>query len=475
MCSLLAIDLISKVTTASLVSGRLQEDLKSAIDGLEQLNILLYDTGTNVCLETSNLAVREGCTISLKELKSLAGVSGKHEGPQMTISSLHSARSTKESACLSSPQCNVTIPLLHSRPSEASSHFGSLVARVTCISSGRPSTKSIHGAVQLAETLSRNHAQQLREFVSLVISLLFRPWDNSGPPPPISTRSSPLSTHPRSTPAINYQQNEHQQQCTSIFFTALAPLASNGIQLPGPLPIVSLLTLEFQNSSLEAEFHSWKAECMRNQDVWSLFACFTAIIASVPAATPLSQLLQVGAIVVAAAAMALLATKMQSSSNSNSSLAFYRENRDKMLLTSSLCITAGVYLTGGGVILYNQIFALVAVLLPVRLRWHVAQLSLVLVWRIISTTSVLSAPLCLLRLFSGVVLAPFILAYVVECVARRGFLSRQALVAAAANGEARAQAEYDDDYEDEVDLYTDDEEDDEDFWLHEDGFADHDG
>jgi len=238
--------------------------------------------------------------------------------------------------------------------------------------------------------------------------------------------------------------------------TALAPLASNGIQLPAPLPRVSLLTLEFQNSSLETQFHSWKADCTRNQDLWSLFACFTAIIASAPAATPLSQLLQVAAIFVAAAATALLSTGLQSSSNRNTIRAFYCENRDKIILVSSLCITAGVYLTGGGVVLFNQIFALVAVLLPARLRWHAAQLSLVFAWRIASIASVLSAPLHLLRLFSGVVLAPFIFAYVVECVTRRGFLSRQALVAAAANAEARAQTEYDDDFEDDDSEYTED-------------------
>jgi len=316
--------------------------------------------------------------------------------------------------------------------------------------------------VQLAKALSHNHAQQLREFVSLVTSLLFHPVDICVPPPPLSSRRSSLSTHPRSTQASHSQHNE--QEYTNIFSTALAPLASNGVQLPGPLPRVSLLTLEFQNSSLEAQFHPWKAECMRNQDLWSIFACFTAIIASIPAATVLSKLLQVCATAIAAAGTALLATRMQSPSNNNSSLAFYRKNRDKIMLTSSLCITAGVYLTGGGVVSFNQVFALVAVLLPARLRWHVAQLFLVLAWRIASSASVLSAPSQLLRLFSGVVLAPLILAYVVECIARRGFLSRQALVAAAANAETRIPAaEYDDDSE--IDFYTDDEEDDQDFWA----------
>jgi hypothetical protein len=95
MCSLLAIDLISKVTKAGLVSGRLEEDLKSAIDGLEQLSILLYDEDTGVCLETSNLAVREGCTISLKELKTL-GVTGRQDEARITIKSLQSGTSTKE-------------------------------------------------------------------------------------------------------------------------------------------------------------------------------------------------------------------------------------------------------------------------------------------------------------------------------------------------------------------------------------------
>jgi hypothetical protein len=90
MCSSLAADLISKITSASLVSG-VQEHLHSAIDGLEELNILLYDRETNVCLEASNLAVKAGCTIALKELQSLLAV-GKQEEPHIRISSLQLTR-----------------------------------------------------------------------------------------------------------------------------------------------------------------------------------------------------------------------------------------------------------------------------------------------------------------------------------------------------------------------------------------------
>jgi len=95
MCSLLAADLISKLTTASLVSERLEEDLKSAINGLGQLNILLFDRETNICLETSDLAIRAGCTISLKELKTPAGVIGRE--PRITTLSLGPGESTKDS------------------------------------------------------------------------------------------------------------------------------------------------------------------------------------------------------------------------------------------------------------------------------------------------------------------------------------------------------------------------------------------
>jgi hypothetical protein len=338
--------------------------------------------------------------------------------------------------------------------------------------------RSIQGFINLAEALSVHHAQQLRDFTSLVTSLLLRPMDGMVPPPLSSMRGT-LYPPPPSRSATTRHRSQSTtstlhslDQRTRLFSTALAPLASNGARLPGPLPRVSLLTLEFENLSFEREFHSWKAECMQKQDLWSVFACVVVIIASVPAATAMSQLLQVGFILAAAAVTALLATRLQSSvaSSSNTSLSFYCQNRDKLMLASTLCITAGVYLTGGGLILYNQVFALVAVLLPVRLRWQFSQLLLVLAWRIGCTTSVLSSPVSLMRMVLGVVIAPFFLAYVVEVVARRGFLSRQALVGAAAD--ARARAEYDDDeYEfddddEEFDLYAAEDEDN--FWLEED-------
>jgi hypothetical protein len=320
--------------------------------------------------------------------------------------------------------------------------------------------RSLHGAATLAEDISLHHAQQLREFVSIITSLLLRPMDMMDPPPLSTRRPPPLCPPLPATVLHSQQQHQHQneQQRSSRFSTALAPLASHGVQLPGPLPRVSLLTLEFENSSFETEFHVWKAECTRNQDLWSLFACFTVILASLQAATPLAQLLQVVAIFAAAAGTTTLATRMQASSNTTNLPVFYRENRDKIMVAFSLCIAAGLSIVGGGSVVYNQIFALVAVLLPVRLRWQVAQLFLVLAWRIVSATSMLSSPFILARLFLGVVIAPFTLAYVVECVARRGFLSRRALVAAA-NAPA---------YEDDDEYEFEDDEEDEDFWLHED-------
>jgi hypothetical protein len=201
---------------------------------------------------------------------------------------------------------------------------------------------------------------------------------------------------------------------------------------------------------------------MQTQDLWSLFACLVVIIASVPISTAFSQLLQVGFIFMAAASTATLATSMQSSSNNNH-LAFYRRHRDKIMLASSSFFTTSVYLAGGGGVLYKQVFALVAVLLPVRLRWHVSQLLLVLTWRIACTESVLSTPFNLIRLILGVVIAPFILAYLVECVARRGFLSRRALAAAAA-ADTGAEYEDEDEYDDEYEFYPEEE----DHWLDDD-------
>ena len=294
------------------------------------------------------------------------------------------------------------------------------------------------------------HSQQLCEFASIVTSLLLRPMDLFDPPPFPTQRarrpSAPRATvtHPQSTNSLQQQQDDRS---TSLFSTALAPLATHGIQPTGPLPIINLLTLEFQDRILETNFHTWKAECMENQDLWSLFACLVVIIASLPMTT--------STIFAAVAFTAILAK--------NKNLVFYRNNRDRILFTSTLCITTGVYLTGGSPGLKNQVFALIAVLLPVHLRWHLPQLFIALGCRVGSLiTSSTVTSLDFIRLFIGVVLAPFIFAYVVEAVARRAFLSRQALAAVAA-------AEYDeddDDYDDEFDVHPDDGDDED--WMYDD-------
>ena len=90
MVLLLAADLIGKITNSS-VSG-VQEDSGSEIDGLQELKIQLYDRDTSICLETSNLALDNSCTIILKE--SSGGVNGKQQEPRLTISSFKLARSS---------------------------------------------------------------------------------------------------------------------------------------------------------------------------------------------------------------------------------------------------------------------------------------------------------------------------------------------------------------------------------------------
>lgn len=330
--------------------------------------------------------------------------------------------------------------------------------------------------MKLAGALSKHHSQELCEFVYIVTSMLLRPMEVMNPPPPPLSRRAfhpprvpprAIVTHPHSL--ISTSSIQHQQQngrLSGRFSTALAPLASNGVQLPWLLPRVSLLTLEFENPCFEADFHSWKAECMRNQDLWSLFACLVVIIASVATSTRISQLVQVGVILATAAVTAVLATSMQSSSSSNNKpLSFYRNNRDTILVASTLCIATCLSFTGGGLVLKNQIFALIAVLLPVRLRWHIAQLLIVLTWRIVSLAVFPPTPLDVIRLVIGAVLAPFTIAYVAEAVARRGFLSRQALAAAAAAAEVEYDDEFDE-YDDEEEYDDYDEENDED-WLYE--------
>jgi hypothetical protein len=95
MCSLSSIscakELVSIITRAGLVPG-IQEHLHSEIDGLEELSVLLYDRGSNVCLETSNLAGLAGTTISLKEFQAPQELTGKPEEPRITISWLHPTR-----------------------------------------------------------------------------------------------------------------------------------------------------------------------------------------------------------------------------------------------------------------------------------------------------------------------------------------------------------------------------------------------
>jgi hypothetical protein len=95
MCSLLAKDLSNVITRASLITKEVKDDLQAKIDGLEELNILLYDRDTNVCLETSNLAgaANYACTISLKEFQSPTGAISREKLSRIVITNLQTTRS----------------------------------------------------------------------------------------------------------------------------------------------------------------------------------------------------------------------------------------------------------------------------------------------------------------------------------------------------------------------------------------------
>ena len=233
-----------------------------------------------------------------------------------------------------------------------------------------------------------------------------------------------------STPTTQELDRDVAPPCR--FSSQIAPLCT-ALQFPGPPPLVNLLTLRFQESWLEQEYHEWKAESLNTLDAYSLLACFVMLAAG------LNGLLCWAALLVITATAAALATLPRCA-------AFYRNHRDKVLCGVTMCGVALMQFGGRyESAVDNQLLLILSLFLPSRLTWHALQLLAVFAWRAGCMVTLhwwgsASTPrhqvhyLCaaqkLMQLVVGAFLAPLLLVYIMEVVSRRVFLARQAIMAA---------------------------------------------
>ena len=290
--------------------------------------------------------------------------------------------------------------------------------------------RSIDIAIQLADALSTYHTQQLREFVSVVTSLLLSPVYDDRHATATATTTRTRTTRPQSPV---HEEDIDRSPLTAFLYTDLGPLPTT--TAPMPLPKINRFTLRFRDPWLEREFHEWRAASMGRLDAWSLTTgvMLIATLMAVPSWARAAIYVAIIAVCSMACILSLAPT-----TTGRALIAWYRPRRDGVMAVGAAVGLLCSYFMSGSIALRSRLVTVVPLLFQSQLTWQVPHILVALVLRCICTSA---SAWQVVRLVGIAACIPLAIVYIMEVVSRRAFLGRQAILEA----EAAAEEEEEDD------------------------------